>query len=86
MGSTNPVVAFDAPVDPRIRYPCYKSFDELIDVERLKSLDGYIRERIQRHIDADSGTFFQNDHRLDEGSPYEPGVREIWLSENRPGD
>ena len=85
MGSTNPVVAFDARVDPGIRYPCYKSFDELIDVERLKSLDGYIRERIQRHIDADSGTFFLNDHRLDEQSPYEPGVREIWLSENRPG-
>ena len=83
--STNPVAAFDAPVDPRIHYPCYVSFDDLIDVRRLKSLDGYIRERIQRHIDADSGTYFQNDHRLDERSPYEPGVREIWLSQNRPG-
>ncbi len=28
----------DAEVDPRISYPCYKSLDEFIDVEKLKSL------------------------------------------------
>ena len=82
---TNEVVAFDAPVDAGIRYPCYKSFDGLIDVERLIALDGYIRERIERYIAADSGTYFQNDHRLDGQSPHEPGVREVWLSRNRDG-
>ena len=37
-------------VDPRISYQSYKSFDEFIDVERLKSLDGYISERVKEHI------------------------------------
>jgi hypothetical protein len=83
--TANDVLAFDAPVDHRIRYPCYKSLDHIIDVERLRSLDGYIRERIVRHIARDTGTYFQNDHRLDAASPYEPGVREIWLSQNKAG-
>jgi hypothetical protein len=81
--STSEVIAFDAPVDSGIHYPCYKPFDDLIDVERLKALDNYIREGIERHIADDSGTYFQNDHRLDAQSPYEPGVRELWLSQNR---
>jgi hypothetical protein len=83
VATANELVAFDAPVDREIRYPCYKSLDDMIDVERLKSLDGYIRDRIVRHIEADTGTYFQSDHRLDAASPYEPGVREIWLSRNK---
>ena len=39
----------NAPVDPGIRYPCYKSFDDLIDVERLKSLDAYLTSKIEEH-------------------------------------
>jgi hypothetical protein len=39
-----------APVDPRISYPCYKSLDEFLDTDRLKGLDGYVTERIERHI------------------------------------
>jgi hypothetical protein len=85
MNTTGDVAAFDAAVDPRIRYPCYKSFDDIIDVERLKSLDGYLTERISRHAQAQQDEYFQNDHRLDESSPYEPGVREIWLSRTKPG-
>jgi hypothetical protein len=73
-----------AKVDPRITYPCYKSFDEFIDVERLRSLDGYIIERIQQHIKAEKGDFFLNIHRLDPDSPYQPGVREIWLTRTKP--
>jgi hypothetical protein len=73
-----------AKVDPRITYPCYKSFDEFIDVERLRSLDGYITERIQEHIKAEKGDFFLNIHRLDPDSPYQPGVREIWLTRTKP--
>ena len=39
-------------VDPRIEYPCYKSLDEFIDLDRLRSLDGYIAERVRRHVAA----------------------------------
>ena len=70
-------------VDTRIVYPSYKSFDEFIDVERLRSLDGYITERIENHIKAEKDDFFLNYHRLDDASPYQPGVREIWLSRTR---
>ncbi len=76
---------FRAPVDPRIKYPCYKSLDEFIDVERLKSLDGYIRERIERHIRESEDSYFLNEHRLDARSPHQPGVREIWLTRTRAG-
>src|SRR5918998_4047789 len=74
-----------AAVDPRIKYPCYKSFDEFIDVGRLRSLDGYIAERIRRHISARQDSYFLNQHRLDARAPYAPGVREIWLTRTRPG-
>ena len=39
----------NAKVDPRIRYPSYKSFDDIIDVERLKALNRYVTERVERH-------------------------------------
>lgn len=73
-----------ASVDPRIAFPCYKSFDEFIDVERLRSLDGYITERIERHIETEKDEFFLNIHRLDADAPYQPGVREIWLTRTKP--
>ena len=75
----------DAKVDPRIKYPCYKSFDEFIDLERLKSLDNYITERIKRHIEEGTDSFFLNQHRLEAESPHQPGVREIWLARTKPG-
>ncbi len=44
-------------VDPRVVYPSYKSLDDYIDLERLKRLDGYITERLQRrHSDAEFWT------------------------------
>ena len=72
-------------VDFRITYPCYKSFDEFIDVKRLRSLDEYIVQRIKRHIKDEKDSYFLNLHRLDEKSPYQPGVREIWLAATKPG-
>jgi hypothetical protein len=72
-------------IDSHITYPCYKSFDEFIDVERLRSLDAYIVERINDHIKAEKDDFFLNMHRLDDAMPYQPGVREIWLSRTKPG-
>ena len=66
--------------DPRITYPCYKSFDEFIDVERLKSLDGYITDQIKQHAAAKAEEYFLNAYRLDASSSYQPGAREVWLS------
>ena len=74
-----------AKIDPRITYPCYKSFDEFIDVERLRSLNDYIVERINNHIRTERDDYFLNLHRLDDEMPYQPGVREIWLSRTKPG-
>lgn len=70
-------------MDSRITYPCYKSFDEFIDVERLKSLDGYIAERIKRHIAAQQDyQFYTGPYRLKESAPDRPGSRMIYLAQS----
>lgn len=66
-------------------YPSYVSFDGLVDVERLRALDGILRERISEHISRQKETLFLNQHRLEASSPHEPGVREIWLRRTKPG-
>ncbi len=73
----------NAKTDARIVYPSYKSFDEFVDVERLKSLDEYIAEKIKQHIDTREQEYFLNAYRLDADSPHQPGAREIWLSRPR---
>lgn len=88
-GENSAVSAFSAEVenaktDSRIKCPCYKSFDEFIDVEQLKSLDGYVTEKIKRYIDAENEEYFLNAYRLDASSPHQPGAREIWLSRPKP--
>jgi hypothetical protein len=71
----------DAPVDPQIVYPSYKSFDEFIDVERLRSLDGYITQKIKRRIAAQSDyRFYTGPYRLQNNEPEHPGTRMIYLS------
>ena len=72
-------------IDPRITYPCYKAIDEFIDVQRLKSLDAYIKEKIKHHIKSRKEDFFLNAHRLNAASPERPGSREIWLTSTKPG-
>jgi hypothetical protein len=73
-------------VDEIIKYPCYKSVDEYIDVDRLRKLDGYLTERINRRIRKRAKEdFFLNLYRLEKDSPYQPGVREIWLSRVKTG-
>jgi hypothetical protein len=72
-------------LDPRVRYPSYKSLDEFIDLERLKGLDDFVTERICQHMQSDSVDYFVNAHRLNEDEPYKPGQREIWLSRTLPG-
>jgi len=71
--------------ESRISYPSYKSFDEFIDVDRLKSLDGYLTEKIYEHIKTGSADLFLNEHRLDPDAPHQPGAREVWLTRTKPG-
>ena len=66
-------------------YPSYRSLDEFVDVEKLRSLDAYITRRINRHIVDGRDDFFVNQHVLETGAPYKPGVREIWLKRTLPG-
>ena len=72
-----------AAVDPRVKYPSFKSFDEFIDVERLRSLDGYIRRRIQRHIVENNDLkFYTGPYTLNEDVAGRPGSRMIYLAES----
>ena len=70
----------NAPVDPSIRYPCYKSFDDLIDVERLKSLDAYLISKIEEHKKEHDESFYTGPLTLKATSPKLPGSRIINLS------
>ncbi len=68
-------------VDSRITYPSYKSLDEFIDVDRLRSLDGYIMRRIKRRLDRQEDLrFYTGPYRLESGAPARPGSRMIYLS------
>ncbi len=72
-----------APVDKRIVYPSYKSLDAFLDVERLRSLDGYIRNRIKRHLtEFDDMKFYTGPYTLNESGAGRPGSRMISLAES----
>jgi hypothetical protein len=66
-----------------ILYPSYRSFDDFIDVEHLRSLNSYITNKIKLRLRQTEDSYFLNQHRLNNDSPYIPGVREIWLSRTR---
>ena len=69
------------PVDGVVSYPSYKSFDQFVDIERLRSLDGYIRKRIRRHmIENTDEKFYTGPYLLDGVMPTRPGSRMIYLS------
>jgi hypothetical protein len=71
-------------LDGRITYPCYKSFDEFIDVKRLQSLDGYITERIKHRIKAQQDLqFYTGPYKLKASSPDLPGSRMIYLAQSK---
>ncbi|HEX8709857.1 MAG TPA: hypothetical protein VF723_16570, partial [Pyrinomonadaceae bacterium] len=71
-------------IDRRISYPCYKSFDEFLDVERLKSLDGYLKQRIAEHMRAQKDIqFYTGPFRLENSGPDRPGSRMIYLAKSR---
>ncbi len=68
-------------VDARISYPSYKSFDEFIDVEWLKSLDGYVAERVRRRLEAQKDyQFYTGPFLLKEETPDRPGSDDLPLA------
>lgn len=90
-GSTIAAVEAKTPqqvsIDPRIHYPCYIPFDEFIDVERLKSLDRYVTERIERHLAHQRDIpFYTGPYRLNAFEPARPGIRMIYLAQSTRDD
>jgi hypothetical protein len=71
--------------ESRIKYPSYKSFDQFIDIDRLKSLDQYLTKQIHKHSSTGANDWFLNEHRLDPTMPHQPGAREVWLTRTKPG-
>lgn len=70
-----------AECDARIIYPSYKSFDEFVDVDRLRSLDGYLTRRIERHLRNHKDLrFYTGPYCLKKSAPVRPGSRMIYLS------
>jgi hypothetical protein len=72
-----------------ITYPSYKCLDSFIDVERLRSLDGYVAERLMSRLAAYNDlAFYTGPFRLQETAPDRPGSRmvliviSIWISQN----
>jgi hypothetical protein len=74
-------------VDPRISYPSYKSFDEFIDVDWLKSLDGYVTERIEQRIAEEKDIqFYTGPFTMSEKAPVKPGSKMVYLSQPKGED
>ncbi|MEA3053732.1 MAG: hypothetical protein QOG72_2635 [Sphingomonadales bacterium] len=79
----------DAVPSPPLRplYPSYVDLDPFIDVERLKSLDLYLRDRLERRLErARDLEFYTGPFRLDERSPDVPGPRMVYLSRSERSD
>ena len=74
-------------MDQPAPYPSYRSFDDLIDVDRLKTLDGYIRDRIERRLTAvDDRRFYTGPFVLEAAAPRRPGSRMIYLAQSAQPD
>jgi len=69
-------------------YPSYVDLDPWIDVARLKSLDFYLRDRLERRMaSARDLQFYTGPFLLDGRAPDVPGPRMVYLSRSsRPED
>jgi len=70
-------------MNPPVRYPSYVDLDPFIDVARLRSLDLYIRERLQRRLDRERDIrFCTGPFILGGEAPTVPGSRMFYLSQS----
>ena len=76
----------DFAVDPCISYPSYMSFDQFIDVERLRGLDSYISERLQQRLNEQDTHFYTGPYTLSEDQAGRPGSRMVYLSSSERPD
>ena len=67
-------------------YPSYKDLDALIDVGRLKALDGFVAERLMRRIEAPDLAFATGPFLLDGAAPRLPGSRLVYLARTEAKD
>jgi hypothetical protein len=73
-----------APIEAR--YPSYVDLDPFIDVARLKSLDLYLRDRLERRIErARDLQFYTGPFLLDGRAPDRPGPRMVYLAHSSRG-
>lgn len=62
-------------------YPSYKDLDPYIDVARLRALDDYVRERLERRLAAERDLhFYTGPFLLDGETPAVPGAQMVALS------
>jgi hypothetical protein len=62
-------------------YPSYKDLDAFLDVARLRGLDHYIRERLERRVAAEEDLhFYTGPFTLEADAPTLPGSRMVYLS------
>lgn len=64
-------------------YPSYVDLDSMIDTHRLRSLDGYIRERLERRLSSERDlAFYTGPFVLDAKAATLPGSRLIYLAQS----
>lgn len=64
-------------------YPSYQDMDPFIDVARLRSLDAYVRERLERRLQtAKDLAFYTGPFLLDGRDPHLPGSRLVYLAQS----
>ena len=70
------------------RYPTYVDLDPLIDVTKLRSLDDYIRERLERRLAAEADLrFYTGPFILEADAETLPGSRMVYLAKtDKPDD
>ena len=70
-----------------VKYPSYVSLDRFIDAERLRSLDGFVTDRIRdRLARAEDLKFYTGPFLLDQADPKLPGAKMVYLTRPRGED
>ena len=79
-------VAVPSPSD-RAVYPSYVDLDSFIDIARLRALDLYVRERLERRLErARDLQFYTGPFLLDGRAPDRPGPRMVYLAHSSRGN